>query len=101
MTPGKLMSSRSVVRAGKRRTPLEGTGTSRTPSGLLISTRVGSAAIPMVAGVSWISSMLRGPFHRRCTVAAGPPAIQPAPSSRFCGRSEGRDAKVDVAVTCS
>ena len=101
MTPGKLMSSWSVSSAGKRRMPLAGTGTSRTPFGLVISTRVGSAAIPTVAGVSWISSMLRCPFHRRRRVAAGPAAIQPVPSSRFCGRSAGRSAKVDEAVTRS
>ena len=98
MMPGKLMSSRSVVRGGKRRVPLDGTARSRLPSGLVIRTRVGCAAIPVVGAVSWISPIVRRPFQDRCTAAAGPAAIQPVPPSRFCGRSAGREAKVDVAL---
>ena len=42
--------------------------------------------------------MDRCPFHRRYTVADGPAAIQPAPSSRFCGRSAGSEPNVDEAL---
>src|SRR3984957_14386722 len=103
MTLVKRSVSWLVFSGAKCRTPPCGTGRSRVPAGLLISTSVGWAAMPTVGAVrlSWL--IVFWPVHLRCRLACGPAATQPAtpPSSRFSGFSAGSEPNVELAVMVS
>src|ERR1700760_464419 len=99
-----LIVSWLVSSGAKCSTPPDGTTTSRGPAGLVISTWVAWAAMPVVAAVSSISLISFFPLHFRVRLAFGPDATQPVaelPSSRFCGRNTGSEPNVELAVMVS
>src|ERR1700761_5168526 len=104
MTPTKLMVSWLVFSGAKRSTPPSGTGMSRVPTGLLIRTRVGWAAMPSVGAVrlSWLIDLV--PVHFRCRLAWSSAAIQPVELlalSRFCGPRAASEPNVELAEMVS